>query len=123
MNGLKNSDEAAIYNALNFARTSVRNILYLRAIQVHTEGIRVDPTLRDNDFIYSIRSPFNLQSINQAAKTLFKQLKYLDEKMTKKSPQTVFFTTMVPLNIYEEIDHTMGGNLRVMSYRTEWRVF
>ena len=68
MNGLKISDEAAINNALDFARTPVGNILYLLAVQVLTGVIRVDPTLHDNYFIYSIRSTFILKSIVQAAK-------------------------------------------------------
>ena len=99
-------------------------IHYMRAIQDHSVGNQVDPSLRDNvgilyirsEYIYHVGSSLDLHSTIQPV--LIER-----GKDTKEGRQAVFLTAVNPVtDAQEDAPHDVT-NPRKVSYKTEWKVY
>ena len=101
------------------------NILYFRAIQGHSGGPLVDPTLQDNvllpddfvEYIYHIGNAHDMHSIIQSGLIP-------GRKSFKRDSQSVFFTAMNPMYANQDLEDVQYGldKPRITVYKKTWRV-
>ena len=96
----------------------------MRAIQGHSGGNKVDPSLQDNvefpfdwiECIYHVGSSHDCDSI-------IKSCLIGGRKDTKEARQTVLFTAVDPVNEPQEDEPYDVRKARQVPYRTTWKVF
>ena len=107
-----------------FNFNSSKHFLYFRAIQEHSGGWIVDPTLQDNvllpndfaEYIYHIRNADELHSIIRSG--LIRGGRSL-----KKYRQSVFFTAVNPMDALEDLEEVQYDldKPRLAVYKISWK--
>ena len=97
---------------------SLEHFLFIRAIQGHSGGALVDPTLQDNvllpddfiEYIYHVGNAHGLHSIIPMGKCL------------KNDRHAVYFTTVNPMSVnqHEEVDYDQNKP-RIAVYKNTWK--
>ena len=103
---------------------SHETFLYLRAIQGHSEGTHINPTLQDNvllpddvaEHIYHVGSSHDTHSIIQSELIP-------GGKDVKKETHAVFFTAVNPMFVdqHKEVEYDLT-NPRIAVYKNHWKV-
>ena len=102
---------------------SPETFLHLRAIQGHSGGTHIDPTLQDNvllpdglaEHIYHVGSSHDLHSIIQSGLIP-------GGKSVKQERHAVFFTAVNPMFVdqHEEVEFDLT-NPRIAVYKIHWK--
>ena len=121
---IENLARGSTEQRFQYCLDSTGNLLYLRAIQGHSERHKVDPTLQDNvllpmnfvKYIYHVGCSHDLHSIIQSGLIA-------GGKGARKGRQTVFFTAVGPMHepLGKEQDYDVTQP-RVVPYKSKWKV-
>ena len=97
-------------------------IIYMRAIQRHSGGTKVDPTLLDNvlipynwsEYLYHVGCSHDAHSILQSG--------LIAGRNDSKRRQTVFFTALNPMTDVPEEEYQELSIPRTVHYKSKWKM-